>query len=162
MSSPDLLIRPARPGEAVRLTALCVRAKAHWGYDRAFMAAAAEALRIRERAIGLGNVLVASASEATVEPLGVATVEALRRPGWFELNHLFVAPECFGRGIGRALFQASAALARQRGGTHLSILSDPHAAAFYERIGARLRGEAPSDAIPGRMLPLFDYVIGPG
>ncbi len=30
-------VRPARSGEAVSLTALCLRSKAHWGYDAAFM-----------------------------------------------------------------------------------------------------------------------------
>ena len=34
---------------------------------------------------------------------------------------------------------------------------DPNAAPFYERMGARFLRNAPSDAIPGRMLPLYEY-----
>jgi hypothetical protein len=37
----------------------------------------------------------------------------------------------------------------------LTILSDRYAAAFYERNGAIRTGVAPSDTVPGRMLPLF-------
>ena len=46
--------------------------------------------------------------------------------------------------------------ARRRGANRLTILADPYAAGFYERCGARLIGEAPSDAIPGRSLPLYE------
>jgi hypothetical protein len=42
---------------------------------------------------------------------------------------------------------------------HLSILSDPYAAAFYERLGARRCGESPSGVMPNRMLPLFEFAI---
>jgi hypothetical protein len=33
------------------------------------------------------------------------------------------------------------------------IEADPDAASFYERMGARYAGFAPSQSIPGRMLP---------
>jgi len=160
MSRTELVIRPARPGEAPALTELCIRAKAHWGYDSAFMAAAARLLRIRESEIGAGSVLTAVEGSAAA-PCGVAAIVPLRRPHWFELSHLFVAPESFKRGIGRALFRAAIALAAQRGATHVSILSDPYAADFYQRQGARRCGEAPSGVERTRMLPLFEFVIGP-
>ena len=40
-----------------------------------------------------------------------------------------------------------------------TILADPNAAGFYERNGARLIGTAPSDAIPGRSLPLYEIKL---
>ena len=49
--------------------------------------------------------------------------------------------------------------ARRRGAKRLTILADPYAAAFYERHGARPVGEAPSDAIPGRLLPLYEVAL---
>jgi predicted N-acetyltransferase YhbS len=156
MSATDFIIRPARRGEAPALTELCVRAKAHWGYDADFMAAAARLLRIREAEIGAGRVLVA---ERTSRPCGVAAVADHLRPGWFELSHLFIAPECFGLGIGRALFRAAIDFAARQGGRHVAILSDPNAAAFYEKLGARRSGEAPSGVEPRRMLPLFELAI---
>ncbi|MDQ7249491.1 GNAT family N-acetyltransferase [Dongia sedimenti] len=157
MSPNAILIRPARPGEAPILTELCIRAKAHWGYDTAFMAAASRLLRIRESEIGAGSVLTAHAAESA--PCGVAAIVPLRRPNWFELSHLFVAPERLGQGVGRALFGAAVALAGAKGATHVSILSDPHAAAFYEKLGARRCGAAPSGVDRSRLLPLFELAI---
>ncbi len=156
MSARELIIRPARTGEGSILTALCVRSKAHWGYDPAFMAAAARLLRIRESEIEAGGVLVAFEA---AQPCGVAVILPLRRPHWCELSHLFVAPESFGRGVGRALFDAAVALAVDRGAQHVSILSDPNAAAFYEKLGARRCGEAPSGVVPNRMLPLYEIQV---
>jgi GNAT superfamily N-acetyltransferase len=156
MSATDFAIRPARAGEAAILTALCIRSKAHWGYDSAFMAAAERLLRIDESEIDAGAVLVAVTAEI---PCGVAALVRLRRPQWCELSHLFVAPEHLGCGIGRALFEAAVARAAAWGAAHLSILSDPNAAAFYTRLGARRCGEAPSGVVRNRMLPLFEFPI---
>jgi GNAT superfamily N-acetyltransferase len=83
---------------------------------------------------------------------GMARVEA---DG--ELGMLFVDPRTIARGVGRALFEAAAALARRLGARRMAILADPHAAPFYERMGARFVADAPSDAIPGRTLPLYEY-----
>ena len=49
-----------------------------------------------------------------------------------------------------------------RGGAErLAILADPNAAGFYERNGAVRIGEAPSDAVPGRLLPLYEVRLYP-
>jgi GNAT superfamily N-acetyltransferase len=157
MSAAEFTIRPARAGEASMLTKLCIRSKAYWGYDPAFMAAAKPLLGIAEREIGDGWVLVALRGSGA--PCGVASIVPLRRRGWFELSHLFVAPEHIGLGIGRALFDAAVALAAASGASHVSILSDPNAAAFYEKLGALRRGQAPSGVARDRMLPLFEFAI---
>jgi GNAT superfamily N-acetyltransferase len=145
----DLTVRGARLGEAAELTALCMRSKAHWGYDAAFMRLSREALDLSEADIASGRVLVAERGGllfgmARVEPDG-------------ELGLMFVDPRAINRGVGRALFERAAALARRLGARHMAILADPNAAPFYERMGARRIGEAPSDAIPGRTLPLYEY-----
>jgi len=57
------------------------------------------------------------------------------------------------------LLAAAAALAARWGATRLTILADPHAADFYARQGARFLRNAPSDAIPGRLLPLYEYAL---
>jgi predicted N-acetyltransferase YhbS len=157
MPASATIIRPARAGEASALTQLCIRAKAHWGYDAAFMAAAARLLRIRESEIATGGVLAAMQNGPDAPPAGVAVIVQQPRPGWCELTHLFVTPENFGLGIGRTLFHASIVLAAAKGAAHVSILSDPNAAGFYAKLGARHCGEAASGVERGRMLPLFEY-----
>jgi predicted N-acetyltransferase YhbS len=150
-------IRAARPHEAEALSALCRRSKAHWGYDAEFLRLSEAALAVTRAAIESGLVLVAE--DAGGVPTGVASVEPREAPGEYELAHLFVAPQAFGTGAGRALFAAAATLAKRHGARLLSILSDPHAAAFYRRMGAVESGDAPSDAIPGRRLPVLRYTI---
>ena len=148
-------IRLAQAGEARALGALCLRSKAHWGYDAEFMQLSHRSLQIDPAAIDAGRVFVATDEDD--EPLGVADCSALPEPGAFDLLHLFVDPQALRRGVGRALFEAACTWCIVQGGTKLVILSDPNAAAFYQRLGALLIGEAPSDAVPDRALPLLEY-----
>ena len=145
----DVAVRAARPGEAGALTALAVRSKAHWGYDDAFMTMSRASLTVSEADIAACRVLVAERQDL---PFGVARVE----PDG-ELGMMFVDPLCLNRGVGRLLFEASVALARRLGARRMAILADPNAAPFYERMGARFVSHAPSDSIPGRTLPLYEY-----
>jgi predicted N-acetyltransferase YhbS len=87
--------------------------------------------------------------------LGVASVAPMEEEGSFDLERLFVEPDALRRSVGQALFLAAMKIARAEGAARLIILSDPNAAAFYERMGAVRIGDAPSDSIPGRMLPLL-------
>ena len=151
-------VRPARAEEAGRLTEICRRAKAHWGYDEAFMAASREALTITPEMIARGRVL--AAEHANGEVIGVATAEPLAPTGTFDLGHMFVDPGAMGTGAGRKLFEAIVALITAEGAQKLVILADPHAEEFYLRVGAKRVGDAPSDSIPGRRLPLLEFEIG--
>ena len=151
-------IRAAQVGEATKLTALCVRSKAHWGYDAEFMRLSASALAVDEADITAGRVLVAADVED--RPLGMAAV--LGKGYTVDLDALFVDPPAIGSGAGRALFAAALDLARGLGARRMTILADPNAAAFYERMGARFLRNAPSDAIPGRTLPLYEYDLTSG
>jgi GNAT superfamily N-acetyltransferase len=145
----DISVRGARVGESDSLTALCLRSKAHWGYDDAFMRLSRASLTVSDAEIIEGRVLVAERQGLV---FGVARVE----PDG-ELGLMFVDPRTLNRGVGRALFVAAVALARRLGATRMAILAEPNAAAFYERMGARFVSQAPSDSIPGRTLPLYEY-----
>jgi GNAT superfamily N-acetyltransferase len=153
-----IAVRPARVGEGQALTALCVRSKAHWGYDAVFMRLSAAALMVEESDVAAGRVLVAT--DAVNRPLGVATV--LGAGDSVDLDALFVDPPAIGSGAGRALFGAAVRLARSLGARRMTVLADPNAASFYRRMGARFLRNAPSDAIPGRVLPLYEYDLTSG
>jgi GNAT superfamily N-acetyltransferase len=148
-----MLIRKALAGEAQCLTALCVRSKAHWGYDAAFMRMSAAALTVSEGDIAAGHVLVAIDDDGHA----IAMACVLAEGETADLDALFVDPPAIGSGAGRRLFEASIGLARRLGARRMTILADPNAAAFYERMGARYLRHAPSDAIPGRTLPFYEY-----
>jgi GNAT superfamily N-acetyltransferase len=134
-----------------------MRSKAHWGYDAEFMRQSANALTVTAATIAQGRVLVAEDQCGSL--MGIASLEAMKTEGKFDLSLLFVEPSAIGIGIGRSLFDAAVELVAKDGGTSLSILADPFAAAFYQHLGAVIIGEAPSDAIPGRYLPLLEYTI---
>ncbi len=151
-------IRPGRPDEAEALSSLCKRAKAHWGYDAQFMQLSDASLTIAPALIATGRVLVAQDGCGALA--GMASLAPLPDDAW-DLLHMFVEPAAIGTGVGRALFSAITELARSLGGRVLSIQSDPHAEGFYLRLGARRCGEAPSDSIPGRMLPMLEYDLRP-
>ncbi|MFD7032367.1 GNAT family N-acetyltransferase [Streptomyces sp. NPDC059917] len=134
-------VRAARPDEAAALSALALRSKAHWGYDEEFLAARAPELAIRAEEVGSRRVVVAEASGAYPELLGVATLEG--RPPVAELGLLFVEPSAIGRGVGRRLYRDAVRRARELGCRALVIGADPHAAGFYRAMGARPAGGAP-------------------
>jgi GNAT superfamily N-acetyltransferase len=79
-----------------------------------------------------------------------------------DLLKLFVEPALLGSGVGRLLFEWATATARTLGAVRMIIEADPGAAAFYERLGARHAGLAPSQSIPGRMLPRMQLELEQG
>jgi len=150
-------IRPARTEESSTLSELCVRSKASWGYDEAFMALARVVLQVSSQQIAAGDVWVATAADGGVA--GIVALGPSEQPNTLDLDKLFVEPQQIRTGVGRALLAHAIIEARGRGAKRLTILSDPNAAGFYERNGARLIGWAPSDAIPGRLVPLYEITL---
>ena len=146
-------VRRAEAGEAQALTALCLRSKAHWGYDAEFMRLYVSSLTVSEGTIAEGRVLVATDDGDRV----IGTASVLRDGDDAELGLMFVDPSAIGGGIGRALFDEAVRLARRLGYRRMTILADVNAASFYERMGAHFLRHAPSDAIPGRTLPFYEY-----
>lgn len=141
-------VRPARVDEAVALTELAMRSKAHWGYDDAFMAACRDELTIREDHIAHVDV-----AELDGQIVGMVRLE----PECVE--DLFVEPTAIGTGVGRVLFRHVVRRAAAEGMARLSIDADPNAEGFYLAMGAVRVGESPSDSIPGRLLPRLELTV---
>lgn len=143
-----LKLRPPREDELAALSALCLRSKAVWGYDAAFMAACVAELTLTPADLRDTPMRVAEDDDgiAGVVQISVDGTEA-------ELEKLFVDPARLRTGAGRVLFDWAAKTARGLGAERLIIDADPDAAPFYRRMGARDVGTAPSGSIPGRVLP---------
>lgn len=136
------------------LTDLCMRSKAYWGYDDAFMAACADVLRVTRDDLKHPVAVVRDG------PTFAGMVQVRLNGGEADLAKLFVAPDHMGRGVGTALIGWAKAQARDAGVSALRVESDPDAEAFYLSHGARRIGHTPSEAIPGRMLPLLSLPSG--
>ena len=148
------MIEQAHKADLPAIADLCLRSKAHWGYDAAFLEACRDELSPGADALGPG--LVVWRAEG-IDAMAQVTVDGDRA----ELEALFVAPESIGKGLGRALFRWALDHAAKMGARSMSVTADPFAAPFYERMGARRTGLTPSGSIAGRMLPRYEIPVPP-
>lgn len=143
-----LSIRRAREDEGPALSELCLRSKAVWGYDDAFMQACRLELTLTSAAVCSPNVRVADHDGRLV---GVVELKFNNEEAGLE--KLFVEPTNMKAGVGRQLLGWAIDAARAKGAMVLTIESDPAAAAFYRRMGALDDGEVASGSIPERRIP---------
>jgi GNAT superfamily N-acetyltransferase len=144
----DVTLRPPRDEEAPAISEFCLRSKAVWGYDAAFLEACRAELTVTPahfardacRVAEIGGVITGFAQ---LRVIGTAA----------DLVMLFVAPDGLRAGVGRTLFRWAAETARDAGAAALSVESDPGAAGFYRRMGMVEDGVVPSGSIPGRVVP---------
>jgi GNAT superfamily N-acetyltransferase len=141
-------LRDIRPDELPDLSALCLRSKAVWGYDDAFMAACRTELTLGPDELNSTHIQVA---ELGTFVTGMAQLKVTGTDA--ELLKLFVEPALLRSGVGALLFEWAVAKARSLGAVRMVIEADPGAASFYERMGALHVGVAASQSIPGRVLP---------
>jgi putative acetyltransferase len=133
MSKPaDLItLRRARPEEHEELEDLQRRASLELLEYRDQLLANPDAVHLPPAQIANGQVIVA---EIGGEIAGFAAVVG------GELDGLFVEPDLWGGGIGRALVDAATHDARQRG-LSLTVIASPRAKGFYESCGFTVEGE---------------------
>ena len=132
-------IRAAVETEAQVLSALAMRAKAHWGYSaeqlerwRAELAVSPSDVRERPTFIAMTGAEVA----------GFYSLRS-SQPAW-ELDNLWVLPEFMHQGIGRALLAHALATAARGGASEVVVDADPNAESFYLECGAIRRGDVPA------------------
>ncbi len=151
----DAAIRPARPEEALALSALALRAKAHWGYDAAILDAYRAELTIAPADIAAHTIRVATRDD---RPCGFYRLRVAGETA--ELTDLWIDPSAIGQGHGRALWRHGVATAQACGCRELLVQSDPHAEGFYRAMGAERIGAKPSTILLGHDLPLLRLVLG--
>ena len=127
-----LSLRLARPDEREELEELQRRASLELPDYRQQLLAEPDAIHLPPAQIANGQVIVA---ELKGEIAGFAAVVG------GELDGLFVEPDLWGRGIGRALIDAATHEARDRG-LALTVIANPSARRFYESCGFSLEGDA--------------------
>lgn len=126
------ILRFARPEEHAELEQLQAHASLELPDYRQQLLADPEAIHLPPAQIANGQVIVA---EYNGQIAGFAAVVA------GELDGLFVEPDLWGRGIGRALIDAATLEARKRGLT-LRVIANPSARRFYESCGFCVEGDA--------------------
>src|ERR1700716_4323707 len=100
-------LRDARKSELPSLGDLCLRSKAVWGYDDAFMTACRTELTLRPDELRSTHLQVAERDTGAV---GLAQVKVTGPDA--DLLKLFVDPAELRSGVGRLLFEWTTAMAR--------------------------------------------------
>jgi GNAT superfamily N-acetyltransferase len=126
-----IILRLAEPDELEQLEQVMAHASLELPAYREQLLAHPEELHVPPAQIANGQVIVAELDGAIV---GFAAVVA------GELDGLFVEPDLWGRGIGRALVDAATHEARERG-LALRVIASPSARRFYEACGFTNEGE---------------------
>jgi N-acetylglutamate synthase-like GNAT family acetyltransferase len=143
------MIRRALISEAEKLTRLAHDAKRHWGYPDHWVKHWKDALTITPEYIEANRVFVAEEGERI---LGFYALVVSQDQA--ELDHMWVAPDHMGAGVGKELFIHAMRGAKGQNISEVEILSDPNAEGFYKKMGAYRTGELVSE-IDGqpRVLP---------
>ena len=125
-------IRRALPEEREALEELQRRASLANESDRPHLEAHPDAIDLPAEQLEQNDVFVA-------EQAGCLAGFAVLIDG--ELDGLFVEPELWGRGIGRALVAEAVHEARRKG-LSVGVIANPAALGFYQKCGFSIEGEA--------------------
>ena len=149
-------IRQASPDEAAKLTEIAHDAKRYWGYPEHWIKHWQADLTISPEFIANNDVYVA---EQEGELLGFYAL--IVRENKAELDHMWVAPKHVGSGVGKELFINAMQRAAGQNVSEVQISPDPHAAGFYQKMGATRVGEVASE-IDGQPRILPRLRVDPG
>jgi GNAT superfamily N-acetyltransferase len=138
-------IRPALKGERKYLIELQRRASLSNAGDRVALLAHPEAIDVPARHIEEDAVRVAEMDGA----IAGFSVVLRREDGDAELDGLFVEPDVWKSGVGRALVEEAAARALKSGAKALHVIGNPHAEGFYEALGFVTYGQFETRFGPG-------------
>jgi ribosomal protein S18 acetylase RimI-like enzyme len=154
-SRNDVTIRRALPEEAAALTTIAHEAKRHWGYPEHWIKHWQNDLTISQEYLAGNTVFVA---EKDNKILGFYAL--IIRLAKAELDHLWVAPQHIGSGVGKELFIHAMQSAARRNLSEIEIEADPNAEGFYRKMGAHRIGETTSE-IDGEPRTLPRLTIDP-
>jgi GNAT superfamily N-acetyltransferase len=131
-----ITIRTALAADQKPLEALQWRASLNNPGDRDALLANPDAIELPLQQIDAGGVFVA---ENAGLPQGFAAILP-RDDGDSELDALFVEPDAWRQGIGRALVEHCCSCAKAAGAAALHVVGNPHAEHFYVSCGFKMLG----------------------
>lgn len=152
-----LAVVRAAPGDAEVLTAAAHDSKQTWGYPQSWIESWKDQLTVTPDYIRRNEVY---AARVGAELAGFYAL--VDEDGQWCLDHFWVRPPYLGQGVGRQLFVDAVSRVRTLRPGQLIIDSDPHAEAFYLRMGCTRIGAVPAN-MPGveRSLPRLVYEVVP-
>jgi len=126
----DVAVRVAEPLDRSTVAAIYRRASLSNSGDRPHLLANPEVLEFSPTALREGRTRVATTNGRVV---GFVTTAATGEA--VEVEDLFVDPDWFRRGVATELIQRVVTDAQADGRAYLAVTANPHALAFYRRVG---------------------------
>ena len=143
-----LNIRFGVPEERTDLEELQRRASLIWEEYRADLLAHPDAIQLPLSQLQENRVRVAELNSR----LTGFSVVIPKSEGVSELDGLFVEPDHWGIGIGRALITDAVRLARDQGAGAIEVIANPRAEGFYEKLGFHPAGFAQTQFGPAKQM----------
>lgn len=134
------MIRRATTEDTTTLTNLAHAAKSYWGYPENWIQQWRNELTITNDFVNENEVYVVTCDD---EMCGFYAL--VLRDEKAELEHLWVAPQHIGTGVGKELFIHAMQLAASRRISEVELSADPNAEGFYKKMGAHRIGEVRAD-----------------
>jgi N-acetylglutamate synthase-like GNAT family acetyltransferase len=134
------MIRRATTDDTATLTNIAHDAKRYWGYPEHWIKHWQDELTISNDFVSENEVYLL-ASKDEVRGFYALVVRNDRA----ELEHLWVAPQHIGTGVGKELFIHAMQRAAGRNVSEVQISADPNAEGFYKKMGAHRIGDVQAD-----------------
>ena len=155
--------RPARSEDAPEVTRLLALSYARLmagAYEASLLAAAVPLIAVANPSLlASGRYFLAFTGAGDLAGCGGWSLErpwGEAEPGLGHVRHFAVHPDHLGRGIGRALFEVSAAQARQAGVTRMECYASLNAEGFYRALGFRTVRPISVELRPGLVFPALE------
>ena len=149
----DFIVRQPREDECKHMTALCLNSKRSLGYNDAFMAMCVDELSVTPAKLSAHEFWVYDEG-GTIFGLVCIAYKAPSEEA--EIKSFFIDATRRGGGIGSKLWEKVLARCAELKIKKLHLDSEPLSTGFYEKLGFKIVGEAPSGSIPNRVLPLME------
>lgn len=152
------MFRQADTQDATALTKLSFDSKGYWNYPDSYFDIWADELTVSTAYIENNEVQVYSIEDSIAAYYSIVKLDndidiggvTLNKGDWLE--HMFVASQHIGNGIGTKLFNHLKQRCFELGIVELGILADPNAKGFYLKMGCVYVNEYPS-TIKNRTTP---------
>lgn len=157
---PLVHFEDASPEHAEFLTQLAMRANATYGYRTVTDEEARHVFEVTEEHFNNGIIRIMKGPSGIMGFYGLVLSRTKNGKELNLLSHLFLAPKYIGNGHGRTLFLEAMRVAKEE--LHWEALqweSDPNAAGFYQKMGAKKIGENPCPLDPNQRAPVFVYTL---
>ncbi len=160
LSAENIAFERATPSQTDFLTKFGMDSSKTYAYWTVTERKARPIFQVRKEHFSSGVVCVMKKGNEIIGFFTLLAITNKRNSTLRYLDHLFIKPDYMRSGYGRKLFLEAIRVAKEE--LHWEAVlfeSDPHAAGFYSKMGAKKVGDNPCGLNPAYRSPVFVYTI---